>query len=135
MNLSEKTNRKFINTVDLSDWEIETDTGWEPITYIHKTIPYQKWSIVTENGLILECADDHIIFLEDFSEIYIKNLEIGDFIHTYNGLQKIEKIYFSTEEDDFKKPWCYDEFDTCVIKKGYISHWCKLNKPINEELV
>lgn len=99
MNLSEKTNRKFINTVDLSDWEIETDTGWEPITYIHKTIPYQKWSIVTENGLILECADDHIIFLEDFSEIYIKNLEIGDFIHTYNGLQKIEKIYFSTEEE------------------------------------
>lgn len=59
--------------------------------------------------------------------------EDGLIIAYMNGYYEI--VYFSTEEDDFKKPWRYDEFDTCIVKKKSISHWCKLNEPINEELV
>lgn len=99
MNLSDKVNRKFIETIKLSEWEIETDTGWESISHIHKTIPYQKWFIKTDQGLYLECADDHIVFLQDFSEIYVKNLNVGDFIHTINGLQKIKYISFSDKKE------------------------------------
>lgn len=97
--LSNKVNRKFVKTIELSDWEIETDTGWESISHIHKTIPYQKWFIQTKQGLSLECADDHIVFLEDFSESYVKNLQVGDLIHTMNGLQEVETISFSEEEE------------------------------------
>ena len=45
--LSKTVNRKFVDSVELSDWEIETDSGWQPITHIHKTVPYQEKAIVT----------------------------------------------------------------------------------------
>jgi len=61
-NLSSTVDRKYINSIKLEDWEIETDTGWEEVTHIHKTIPYQKWKIQTSNGDNLECADNHIVF-------------------------------------------------------------------------
>ena len=35
--LSKTVNRKFVDSVELSDWEIETDSGWQPTTHIHKT--------------------------------------------------------------------------------------------------
>lgn len=90
LKLSEKVNRKYINSINLEDWEIETDTGWEEITHIHKTIPYQKWKIITENGLFLECADDHIVFTEDYDEIFAKNLVPNvSYIQTKNGPQKV----------------------------------------------
>ena len=90
LKLSEKVNRKFINSIDLSDWEIETDTGWEELTHIHKTIPYQKWKIKTESGLILECADTHIVFDDEYEEIFVKDLVPNvSHIQTKNGIEKI----------------------------------------------
>lgn len=35
-----------------------------------KTVPYQVWTIQTQSGLILECADDHIVFDHNLNEIY-----------------------------------------------------------------
>jgi len=72
--ISDTIERKFIESFDISDWEIETDTGWHDATAIHKTIPYVVYKITTESGLILECADDHIIFLDKFEEIFTKDL-------------------------------------------------------------
>ena len=72
--ISNTVTRKFINSIDLSNLEIETDNGWQPINAIHKTIPYDVWYIKTINGLVLECADDHIVFDENFNEIFVKNI-------------------------------------------------------------
>lgn len=63
--LSNNVERKFIDSIDLEDWEIDTETGWEPLTTIHKTIPYSMWRFETEDGLWLEGADNHIVILED----------------------------------------------------------------------
>jgi hypothetical protein len=72
--ISDTIDRKFIESFDISDWEIETDTGWHDITEIHKTIPYVVYKIETECGAYLECADDHIVFLDNMEEVFAKDL-------------------------------------------------------------
>jgi len=98
LKLSEKVNRKFINSIELNDWEIETDTGWEEITHIHKTVPYKKWRIETCNGLALECADDHIVFRQDCDEIFVKNLISNESYIMTNSGPKLVKCVTSYDE-------------------------------------
>ena len=50
--LSDSIERKFIDSINLDDWEIETDTGWEPLKSINKTIPYEMWRFETENRFL-----------------------------------------------------------------------------------
>jgi len=71
--LSDTIERKFVESLDLSDWEIETDSGWADATAIHKTVPYEVWLLVTEDGSVLECADDHIVFDENMNQIFVKD--------------------------------------------------------------
>jgi len=73
MNKSDSLERKFVESFDISDWEIETDTGWEDATEIHKTVPYLVYSIITDSGKTLRCADNHIIFDACGDEIFIKD--------------------------------------------------------------
>lgn len=83
---------KFIETVVVDEWEIETDNGWSQIDCIGKTIPFHEWEIETDNGLKLLCADTHIIFDGNFCEKFVKNLCIGDKIITKSGISHITKI-------------------------------------------
>lgn len=71
--LSETVERKFIDSVDVFDWEIDTDSGFVPITHVHKTVEYDVWRIETEDGSVLECADTHIVFDENLNEIFVKD--------------------------------------------------------------
>jgi DNA repair exonuclease SbcCD ATPase subunit len=91
--ISNTVERKFINSIDLADLEIETDSGWQPVTSIHKTVPYTVWQIKTESGLELECADTHIIFDEDYNEIFVKDLkENQSKILTINGPELVVSV-------------------------------------------
>lgn len=91
--LSETVERKFVDTVVLDDeWEIETDTGWEPITHIHKTIEYEEWRLTLEDGKELICADDHIVFDSDFNEVFVKNLDVGNEIITKDGSSRVVTV-------------------------------------------
>lgn len=101
--LSETIERKFVDTIefDPDEWEIETDTGWGPITHIHKTIPYRKWELITESGLRLICADDHIIFTEHYGEIFTKNLIPNQTkIITKNGLELVVSLQEFDDEEN-----------------------------------
>lgn len=84
--------KKIIETTELYNYEILTDTGWETVAKLHKTIEYQKYIIETESGLVLECADNHIVFNKNFDEIFVKNLCVGDVIATINGFETIVSI-------------------------------------------
>lgn len=75
--ISEHVNRKFVDIIDLTDYEIETDTGWQNIKSIQKTVDYEVWTIKTKNGKTLKCADDHIVFNGSLSEIFVKDLIAG----------------------------------------------------------
>jgi len=83
---------KFIESFDASKWQVETDTGWSDIESTNKTIPYQKWMITTESGKELGCADIHIFFLHDLSEVYAKDLCVGDLLFTKDGTDKVVSI-------------------------------------------
>ena len=84
--LSDKIDRKFIETFDIDEWEVKTDSGWSDIKRIGKTIKYEKWVIKTQNGFDLECADDHIIFDENMEEVFVKNVIVDEtIILTKNG--------------------------------------------------
>jgi DNA repair exonuclease SbcCD ATPase subunit len=84
--ISSTVDRKFIDSVELSDLEIETDSGWQSITSIHKTVEYDVWSLKTAGGLLLECADTHIVFDDRGCEVFVKDLVPGiSKIATVNG--------------------------------------------------
>lgn len=73
--LHEHVSRKFVDiNDDYSDWEIETDCGWSDIKSVGKTVKYEVWEVKTESGKILLCADNHILFDDSFSEIFVKDL-------------------------------------------------------------
>lgn len=90
---------KIIESIDIDDWEIETDSGFENISSIHKTIQFDIWKIELENNLFLECADEHIVFDKFMNEIYVKDLSIGNFIRTKFGLSKVLNITQTNEKD------------------------------------
>lgn len=90
--LSDTVERKFIDTLAVTEYEIYTDTGWQPLSHIHKTIPYQVWTIITETGLTLECADTHILFDHNMEEIFAKDLTEYSFIRTINGIERVKSI-------------------------------------------
>lgn len=90
--------KKFIQSELISDYEILTDTGWEEIIAIHKTIPYEKYTILT-NNFSLTCADRHIVFTENMVEIFVKDLQIGDKIITTNGIEDIIDIIKSDSKE------------------------------------
>ena len=88
--------RKFIESISADNISIMTDTGWEKVKGSHVTIEYKVFNLVTDR-LSLQCADDHIVFKEDFSEVFVKDLEVGDLIQTINGLESVTEVY---ETDD-----------------------------------
>lgn len=89
--IDNKIDRKYIKTYDVDDYEILTDTGWEDVESVSKTIPYDLWEIKT-NKHSLKAADNHIVFTKDENEIFIKDLKIGDEIKTENGNESIISI-------------------------------------------
>lgn len=83
---------KIIDSKELKNLLIYTDTGYKPLLNIHKTQPYTIYKIILENGLSLKCADNHILFDENFNQIFAKNLKVGNYVQTYKGISKVSKI-------------------------------------------
>lgn len=82
---------KFIDTIEIDEWQVETDSGWSDIKAIGKTIEYEEWILKTDNNEII-CADDHIVFDDNFEEVFVKNLKIGDKIITKNGIENVIEL-------------------------------------------
>ena len=95
--LSDTINRKFTETINITDYEVETDTGFVDIVSINKTIPYLKYIIKTSNGKELECADDHILFTEGLEEKFAKNFVIGEEIYTIDGIEVVTDVINTNE--------------------------------------
>lgn len=91
--------RKFIDTIEADDWQVETDTGWSDIKAIGKTIEYDEWFLKTEK-CELTCADTHIVFDDNMNEIFVKDLKIGDRIHTKNGLEFVLDVHITDKKSN-----------------------------------
>lgn len=109
--------KKFIKSKKLSDYEVLTDTGWVDINAIHKTIEYDIWILETDN-YILECADKHIVFYENFIEVFVKDLSINDKVITNNGLESVISIKMTGRKESM-----YDlELDIESNKRYYTNN-------------
>ena len=71
MKLSDNIERKFIEVLDVSEWDILTDTGWKPIKSSNKTIEYEIYELTTNTGRTIKCADTHILFTKDYQALYL----------------------------------------------------------------
>lgn len=132
--LSEITYRKFVEQFLVNDYEIETDTGFVDIISLNKTIPYEVYRISTKDELSLECADNHIVFLENYEEVYAKDLKIGDKILTINGVSEISSIenlgYYENMYDLELSELSNHRYYT----NGILSHNTLLAKKLAEEV-
>lgn len=81
--------KKILYTNDVNDYLIETDTGFQPISHIHLTQPFTMWKVRTESGKKLDCADNHKVFDNRLNEVFVKDLKIGDFIQTKDGIEQV----------------------------------------------
>ncbi len=89
--LSDSVNRKFIETFNISDLQIETEDGWVDITHLNVTVPYTVWSLKTTTCSI-ECADNHIIFDEFHNQIFVKDLHVGQKIIGQYGFEEVISV-------------------------------------------
>jgi hypothetical protein len=83
---------KFVDTIDVDDYEISTPSGWSSICKVMKTIPFKRWLIRTDTGRELICADTHIVINSHNKQMYVANLLLGDELLVENGIEKVVLI-------------------------------------------
>lgn len=72
-----------------TEYLIEAGEGFVPVSNIFKTQEYNIWRIKTVDGLVLECADQHNLFLESGERIFVEHLKRGDRVKTLNGISEV----------------------------------------------
>ena len=92
MKLSDKTERKFIEVIDISNdgWAVESIEGFVPVTHLNKTIPYDVFEI-SIGDKTLKCADTHILIDENYNEMYAIDSD-GRTVITKDGNQKVMNV-------------------------------------------
>ena len=101
LNLDESDiTKKIIDTKQLSNIKVLSDTGYVPATEIHKTQPYTVYEIRTSSGKTIEGADIHLVYRQTYTEttiindsVWIKDLNVGDYILTKDGPEQVISIY------------------------------------------
>ena len=127
--------KKIISTKKLSDIEVLTDTGWVDVLNIHTTVEYEVFNVITENGLSIKCADLHILFKEDLSEVFVKDLILGDQIQTKFGISTvclIEKTGKFEEMYDLELP---ENSNHRYFTDGILSHNTAIVEGLAEMIV
>jgi len=82
---------KFIRVEPVED-EVSTDEGHSAAMFVHRTVPYQVWRVTLENGIEIECADDHVFFTSDLREKFTRDLTPGDTLFTDNGAVAVKSV-------------------------------------------
>ena len=90
--LNTHSEEKLIKSFELSGINVANENGWTNATHIHLTKPFEIYKLTLENGLTLECADEHIVFTEDYQEKWVKDLTINDYVITEYGLSKVVSV-------------------------------------------
>jgi hypothetical protein len=113
--------KKILNQIGKLNVSVKSDSGWVNASDIYLTQPFSTWKIELENGLILECADIHIVFGENFEQIFCKDLKIGQLIQTKFGLCSVKKITeFSRKQSMFDLS--IEHSDHRFYTNGILSH-------------
>ena len=90
--LNTNSEEKLIKSFKLNGIGVANESGWTNATHIHLTKPFEIYKLKLENGLTLECADEHIVFTEGYEEKWVKYLTINDYVITQYGLSKVVSV-------------------------------------------
>ena len=121
MNISDTVSRKFVDSVDVQDYEILTDSGWHDCVAVHKTVEYTVWHVKTENHE-LRCADDHIMFMEGMREVFAKDLKPGDVIITEDGAERVLSVQQVEASENMFDVELADGTEHRYYTNGILSH-------------
>lgn len=113
--------RKFIDTIEIDEWLVETDSGWSDINAIGKTVEYDEWILKTKSGLELICADTHIVFDDNLNEIFVKDLHKEDLIITKNGIDEVLSVVKTDKKSNMFDLQLNDE-NHRYYTNGILSH-------------
>lgn len=97
--------KKFIKTWNVDGFEILTDNGFVDITALHETIGYDVYHVVLVNGIDLYCADNHILFDDEFEQIMVKDICPGYFVMTQTGPVEVAQV---TKLDEFENMYDFE---------------------------
>lgn len=93
--LSDSVIRKFVNSISLSNWEVEDESGWVNISSINKTVPYLKYVITVTDQLNhthkISCADNHIFIDSNTNEVFAKDT-LGKCLKGKDGLYTVINV-------------------------------------------
>ena len=98
-NLSDSVLRKFTDSIEVDDWEIETESGWVDVTHINQTVQYKVWKIETLN-CTLKCADTHILFRDSGEQVFACDLKPNDRIKGQHGIEIVLSVTETDEIDN-----------------------------------
>lgn len=133
--LSNIVKRKFVEEINIENYEIETDSGFHMIEKLLVTIPYEKYYLQTETyNLELYCADNHIVFNENYEEIFVKDLQIGNKIQTKFGVDTIKQIYNTDIMEQMYDLQLNDLSQHRYFTNDILSHNTLLAKKIAEKI-
>ena len=91
LRLSDTVNRKFVDSIRIDDWQIESESGWVDITNFNLTVEYEIFQLTTTSCFI-ECADEHIVFRDNGDEVFVKDLQPGDAIKGQAGIEYVISV-------------------------------------------
>lgn len=101
---------KFVEGYEVKNYEVLTPNGWINIEGIGKTIEFEEWYLLLDNGDNIICADKHILYRCDninfitkkcdLTEIFCEDLIIGDFIMTKTGPEMIMELYMNGKKSN-----------------------------------
>jgi len=90
---------KFISTRKAYDYQVLTPKGWIDILWAGETIPFSQWTLKTDQGKEITCADTHILYKAqiishdekkcNLTETFCQEIQIGDFIMTKDGPEEV----------------------------------------------
>lgn len=90
-NLSDSVTRKFVESFDASEWQVETEDGFKDIISSNKTVEYEVYEITLENGLSLKCADTHILIDSEHQEVFAKD-SLDRSLITKQGVSRVISV-------------------------------------------
>lgn len=117
----EEYDEKLIESHILDGILIWTDTGWQKATYIHKTKPFNIYTLKLRSGRILRCADEHIVYNMDMDEVWVKSLKPGSGIVTDTGIDIVDSISFTNTKISMCDVTVWSE-DQRYYTSGILSH-------------
>lgn len=132
LNTSKILYDKFIDANEVTEWEVLTPNGWINIEGIGKTILFDNWYLLTNTGREIICADNHILgkcenldFINktyDLTEIYTKDILIGNFVMTIDGPEEIVFIDKSDKQSHMYDLQLSEGSNKHYYTNGFLSH-------------